>query len=241
MEQKIRLDKLIASQGVLTRSDVKRLIKQKQILVNGIAAKDSGDKVNPETDEIIVSGQALNFKEHIYLMMNKPKGVVSATEDDTYKTVISYVPEMYKRPGLFPAGRLDADTTGFVLITDDGEFAHDILSPKKHIEKTYLATLAEPLSKEDIERLESGITLRDGTECLSSKVKVVDPDTNTVEIKIMEGKYHQVKRMFAACNNKVVELKRIAMGNLKLDESLEPGQVKELKNDQIGLIKGNKN
>lgn len=240
MAPKMRLDKLVSSQGACSRSDVKRLIKQKEILVNGVIAKDSSEKVDPELDVISVSGQVLSFKKHIYLMLNKPQGVVSATEDDTYPTVISLVPEEYMRPGLFPAGRLDADTTGFVLLTDDGDFAHDILSPKKHVEKTYVATLAEPLCDSDVKALQSGIQLKDGTSCQPAKIAILDPDGKTVEIKICEGKYHQVKRMFAACENRVLTLKRTAIGSLKIDEDLSIGQVREIDSDELSLIKAYK-
>ena len=164
-------------------------------------------------------------------MLNKPKGVVSATDDKMHKTVLDLVPDNLKRPGLFPAGRLDADTTGFVLLTDDGDFAHRILSPKNHIEKTYIATLEKTLTEEDISAFAAGITLSDGYECLPAAVKLVGQAV--AEVKICEGKYHQIKRMFAVRGNRVVELKRVKMGGLSLDIALEPGKMRELTQDEL--------
>ncbi|MBR5976468.1 MAG: rRNA pseudouridine synthase, partial [Clostridia bacterium] len=159
----MRLDKLIASQGKYSRNDVKKLIRDGLVTVDGEKAATSDIQVNPETSEVVVDGTPLCYREHVYIMLNKPAGVVSATDDREHETVLDLVPDGLKRPGLFPAGRLDADTTGFVLITDDGDFAHKILSPKNHVEKTYIAELADPISGEEVEKLESGIVLKDET------------------------------------------------------------------------------
>ena len=230
----MRLDKFISSQGNLSRTDVKKLIKQGAVTVDGTVAARPEMQIEPEKVQVCVDGQVLSYKEHIYIMLNKPEGVVSATEDAEHKTVIDLVPDDLKRDGLFPAGRLDGDTTGFVLITDDGDFAHRILSPKNHIQKTYIAVLADPITADNISELEEGILLRDGTRCLPAIVNEIGP--REVEIKICEGKYHQIKRMFAAGGNKVLELKRIAMGGLLLDENLSPGECREITKDELLLI-----
>lgn len=231
-----RLDKIIASQGKYSRSEVKKLVKAGLVSVNGKAVKSSDIKCNVSSDEIIVDGVPLNYKKHLYIMLNKPKGVVSATEDAAQKTVIDLVPAELKREGIFPAGRLDADTTGFVLITDDGDFAHRILSPKNHIMKTYHATLKKALTEEDIVKFKEGLTLGDGTKCLEAHVRMLPERKNVAEVIICEGKYHQVKRMFASLGNKVLELKRVKMGELSLDESLPEGYCRELTEEEVELV-----
>ena len=233
-----RIDKLITSQGTLSRTEAKKLIKANLVRANGQAVKRPEEKFDTTNVQIEIDGRLLEYKKYIYIMLNKPKGVVSASRDNKTKTVVDLVPDNLLRNGLFPAGRLDADTTGFVLITDDGEFAHDILSPKNHIEKTYKATLAHEVTGSDIKMFEQGIELSDGTKCMSAKVEIFKTQPEPVVIiKICEGKYHQIKRMFAATGNKVVELKRIAMGNLPLDTSLEPGECREISKEELNLIK----
>lgn len=231
-----RLDKIIASQGKYSRSEVKKLVKAGLVTVNGKTAKSSDVKCDMSCDTIIVDGVMLNYKKHIYIMLNKPKGVISATDDATQKTVIDLVPPEMKRQGLFPAGRLDGDTTGFVLITDDGDFAHRILSPKNHIMKTYHAVLSHSLSQEDIVKFKEGLTLGDGTKCLEAHVSMLPAEKPTAEVIICEGKYHQVKRMFASLGNKVLELKRVKMGNLPLDEALPEGSCRELTEKEVEEI-----
>ncbi|MBR6479923.1 MAG: rRNA pseudouridine synthase [Clostridia bacterium] len=230
----MRLDKLIASQGKYSRNDVKKLIRDGLVTVDGEKAATSDIQVNPETSEVVVDGTPLCYREHVYIMLNKPAGVVSATDDREHETVLDLVPDGLKRPGLFPAGRLDADTTGFVLITDDGDFAHKILSPKNHVEKTYIAELADPISEDDVEKLESGIVLKDETRCLPAKINVLDE--RKIEIKICEGKYHQIKRMIAATGNRVLVLKRTKMGGLPLDIDLLPGNCREITQEELGVI-----
>ena len=230
----MRLDKLIASQGKYSRNDVKKLIRDGLVTVDGEKAATSDIQVNPETSEVVVDGTPLCYREHVYIMLNKPAGVVSATDDREHETVLDLVPDGLKRPGLFPAGRLDADTTGFVLITDDGDFAHKILSPKNHVEKTYIAELADPISGEDVEKLESGIVLKDETRCLPAKINVLEE--RKIEIKICEGKYHQIKRMIAATGNRVLVLKRTKMGGLPLDIDLLPGNCREITQEELGVI-----
>lgn len=229
-----RLDKIIASQGKYSRSEVKKLVKAGLVTLNGKAVKSADTKCDAEKDEITVDGIRLTYKKHLYIMLNKPKGVISATEDPTQKTVVDLLPSELKRQGIFPAGRLDGDTTGFVLMTDDGDFAHRILSPKNHIMKTYHATLEHSLSEEDILRFKEGLTLGDGTKCLEAHVRMLEG--NIAEVKICEGKYHQVKRMFASIGNRVLELKRVKMGNLPLDDALAEGQCRELTEKEVSLL-----
>lgn len=232
-----RLDKLIASQGRFSRREVQELIKNGDVKVNGITVRDRGAKSDDEKDIICVNGEQLDFQRFVYIMLNKPKGVVSATNDKNEKTVIDLVPKEFKGRNLFPAGRLDITTTGFVLVTDDGDFAHRILSPKNHIEKTYEARLAESVTEGQLEAVRNGIGLKDGTKCLPAKVTVLaDGEKPLVEIKICEGKYHQIKRMFAAAGNGVIELKRTQMGGLTLDSSLKEGECRLLDAHEVQKI-----
>lgn len=235
-----RIDKIISSQMNISRNDARSLIKGGSVLCDGSVVTDSAFKADAEKSEITVNGKPLFYKEHIYIMMNKPEGVVSATNDPKTKTVIDIVPESMKRKNLFPAGRLDKDTVGFMLITDDGDFAHRILSPSKHVEKTYVAHLRDVLSGEGKAILEKGAVLSDGTECMDARVRIIDDEGKKVEITIREGKYHQIKRMFASVGNEVVFLKRIAMGGLLLDNSLLPGECREISAEELEMIEKGK-
>ncbi len=229
-----RLDKILASQGTLSRRDVKEIVKKGRVTINGKVVKDSAVKVDLTTDIVAIDGEVVTLKKHIYIMMNKPQGVISASDSAEDETVVDLVPDELFRKGLFPAGRLDKDTTGFVLITDDGDFAHKILSPKNHIFKTYLARLEHLLTEDDIKLLENGITLQDGTTLKEAKVEVLEQGENPlVKIMICEGKYHQVKRMFAAAGNKVISLHRSKMGNLELDSALKPGECREITAEEL--------
>ena len=220
-----RIDKIISSQTNYSRKDVKKLILQKKISVNGKVAKKPEQKVNEQQDEIYIDGNKLEIKKYIYLILNKPKGYISATEDRTAKTVLDLVPEIYMRRGLFPAGRLDKDTTGMMIITDDGEFAHSILAPKKHIEKTYRVQIDIDITDEMREKFKQGIVLKDHVCCPAT---IVVEDKNTALITITEGKYHQIKRMFGCFGAKVVNLHRISMGGLQLPKNLREGECREL-------------
>ena len=232
-----RLDKLIANSGTLSRKEVQKLIKTGEVRVNGVSVRDRGFTVDPENVSVTVGGEELNLKKYVYIMLNKPEGVVSAARDDREKTVIDLVPGELKKKNLFPAGRLDRNTTGFVLITDDGDFAHRILSPKNHVEKTYEARLAEPIGTVSLEKIAEGITLGDGTECLPAKLRVLEDGENPlIEVKICEGKYHQIKRMFAAAGNAVIELKRVQIGSLPLDSNLAAGECRLLNEDEVKKI-----
>lgn len=229
-----RIDKILSSALKISRTDVKKLIKKQNVTVSGKRITDANAKVDPDKDSISLNGKPIEYKKHIYIMMNKPKGVISASEDKSVPTVVDLVPDELKRSGLFPAGRLDSDTTGFVLITDDGDFAHRILSPKKHVEKTYHALLERPLSESDIKSFADGIELKDGTLCLESKLRSLGG--SMAEVIIHEGKYHQIKRMFAAVGNKVLELRRVKIGGLSLDESLKEGECREITSDELDSI-----
>lgn len=231
-----RIDKLISSQGKYTRSEVKKLIREGRVTVDGKTVTRPETKADADSQVIAVDGETLGYKKHLYIMLNKPKGVISASRDGRETTVVDLVPVALQRNGLFPAGRLDGDTTGFVLITDDGDFAHRILSPKNHIQKTYHAELAEEITEETIAAFRNGVELSDGTLCLEAELRSLGG--RQAEIKICEGKYHQVKRMFAALGNKVLALKRTAMGNLPLDESLAPGECRELTREELAQIEG---
>ena len=235
----MRLDKLLGSQTDLSRKEARQVIKDGLVSVGDVVIRDPGFSVDPNAQSVTVAGTPLDFKEHLYLMLNKPEGYISATEDRTQKTVLDLVPPDLYRDGLVPAGRLDADTTGFVLLTDDGAFAHDILSPKHHVQKTYIATLAEPVTEDCLRQVRGGIELKDGTVCLPADVRALSEFE--AELKLVEGKYHQVKRMFAAAGNKVVALRRTAMGDVPLDPSLAPGECRELRKEELDALRKRKN
>lgn len=228
-----RIDKIISSQGKYTRSEIKKLAAKGQILVDGIVIKKTDMKVDKNNAKIVINGEELNIKEHLYLILNKPKGYVSATEDRKDKTVLDLVPEELYRDSLFPAGRLDKDTTGLMIITDDGELAHNILAPKKHIKKIYEVTLDIPVTEKMIEKFANGIKLNDG-ECKSAILEITGE--NICKVTITEGRYHQIKRMFGCCKAKVIELNRICMGNLFLPVDLKPGECRELTAKELELL-----
>lgn len=233
---KERIDKWIASTTTLSRKEVKALLRQKRVTVNGVTVTDGGFQTDAEQDAVAVDGVPFSIKPHIYIMLNKPAGIVSASRSQKEKTVVDLVPPQLQRNGLFPAGRLDKDTTGFVLITDDGDFAHRILSPKNHIQKTYIAHLEKPISPTEIAILKQGVVLRDGTQLLPASVDVIGEDMQTVQIRICEGKYHQIKRMLAAVGNRVTALRRTRMGALPLDTALPPGACREITPEELNKI-----
>lgn len=233
---KERIDKWIASTTTLSRKEVKALLRQKRVTVNGVTVTDGGFQTDAEQDAVTVDGVPFSIKPHIYIMLNKPTGIVSASHSPKEKTVIDLVPPCLQRNGLFPAGRLDKDTTGFVLITDDGDFAHRILSPKNHIQKTYIAQLEKPISLAEIAILKQGVVLRDGTQLLPASVQILGEDMQTVQVRICEGKYHQIKRMLAAVGNRVTALQRTHMGALPLDAALPPGACREITPEELNKI-----
>ena len=219
-----RLDKVISNQIGYSRKEVKDLVKQKRITINGDIALKSDVKVDVLVDKIFVDGEEISFKKFVYLMLNKPKGYVSATEDKNMPTVLELVPDEYLHRDLFPAGRLDRDTTGLMLITDDGEFAHNILSPKKHVKKTYNVTIDIPMTEEMVNGFKNGVNLIDG-ECKEAELTITGEYTGVVVLT--EGRYHQIKRMFGCYGAKVIELNRICIGNLYIPKELKLGQVRE--------------
>jgi len=228
-----RIDKIISSQTHYTRKDVKSLIGNKQVMVNGNIINKYDFKVNPDIDIIEVSGEVLKVQKYVYLILNKPKGYVSVTVDKTDRTVLDLVPLEYSHRDLFPAGRLDKDTTGLMIITDDGNFAHNILSPNKHISKTYHVTIDIPLTKDMVEGFKKGVMLNDG-ECKTASLKIID--TYNAIVTLTEGRYHQIKRMFGCFKAKVIELKRIKMGNLELPVNLKEGECRELTQKELEQV-----
>ena len=234
--QKQRLDKFLSNQLNISRNDAKELIKKRFVTVNGDAAKLFDMKIDPERDAVSSEGKAVTYRGHSYIMLNKPAGVVCATRDRLSETVLELIPEELRREGLFPAGRLDKDTVGFVLITDDGGFAHDILSPKKHVDKKYFVILEKNITENDIELLKSGITIETGEKCLPAEA-VTAGKQNEIFLTLREGKYHQVKRMAEALGNRVLYLKRVSIGGLALDENLREGECREITKEELMLLK----
>lgn len=233
----MRLDKFFTSQSLATRKEAKELVKKGRVSVNGETVKFSDIQIDPERDIILLDGQNVSYKEYIYIMLNKPQGVVSATEDTAHRTVLDLVPPELYRKGLFPAGRLDKDTEGFVLLTDDGDFAHRMLAPKKHVPKTYHAVIDQPIDETDIAAFREGLRLSDGTVCMRAELKVLQAESNPlVEVILQEGKYHQVKRMFESRGKRVVYLKRVKIGGLPLDETLGLGECREILHKELEKI-----
>lgn len=231
-----RIDKILVSQGIGSRREVQKRIKSGEVTVNGEIIRKPEFKANAENDKIAVLGKVLNYSEHIYIMINKPAGVVSASQDNHDKTVIDILPDEYKRKGLFPAGRLDKDTEGLLIITDDGDFAHRMLSPKKHVDKQYIAQLDGEITEKTIQNFKQGIIFADGTKCLPAKLEIYNNDKKTGLVTICEGKFHQVKKMFISCGLNVVHLQRISIGGLYLDGNLPIGGCKLLTNLDKKLI-----
>ncbi|MGB9803788.1 pseudouridine synthase [Desulfofundulus sp.] len=229
-----RLDKVLAHMGFGTRQEVKKLIREKRVEVNGELAKDPGLHVLPGRDHIEVDGEPVEYRQYIYLMLNKPQGVLSATEDRFAPVVVDLLPPEYRAFHPFPVGRLDKDAEGLLLLTNDGKLAHKLLSPKKRVPKTYFAVVSGIVTDEDVEAFRQGVILDDGYRTMPGELKILrsGPESE-VELTIYEGKYHQVKRMFEAVGKKVTYLKRIAMGPLMLDKPLKPGDYRELTEDEI--------
>ena len=229
-----RLDKLISSQSGLSRRDASKAIRDKRVTVNGAVCREADRKVDPSADRVTLDGAALRYRRFVYYMMYKPAGVVCATEDREERTVLDLLPPGLRRSGLFPAGRLDKDTTGLLILTDDGDYAHRMLAPKKHVDKTYVATLDREPGAEIGEAFRKGIVLGDGTVCKEGRAAPLDGCR--VEVVISEGKYHQVKRMFAALGYHVEALERVRIGALELDRSLAPGGVRELDQEEAASV-----
>jgi len=238
LRQTQRIDKILSNFGYGTRKEVKQLVKLGLVKVNGNVVRDSGLHVDPNASLIEINGEMLNYRQFIYVMMNKPKGVISATYDDKLKTAVDILPDEFKHFDLFPAGRLDIDTEGLLLMTNDGQLAHELLSPKKHVPKRYYALVEGRVTDEDVKAFKGGVVLDDGYKTLPADLYMLRPgDYSEIELVIHEGKFHQVKRMFEAVGKRVKYLKRIEMGGLKLDENLEPGESRELTEMEVELLK----
>ncbi len=229
-----RIDKIIASQGKYSRSDVKNLIKKGKVKVDGGFVKSPNEKVDVEVNEIVVEGEKLSFQKFVYIMLNKPQGYVSATEDKEHKTVLELMPKEFKGRNLFPAGRLDRDTTGLMIITDDGATAHNILSPKKHVQKIYYVELDIPVNEEMKNGFKNGVELNDGM-CKEAELEILGENRCYVTLK--EGRYHQIKRMFGCFGAKVIKLHRVAMGNLRLPDDLAEGECRLLTDKELNQLK----
>lgn len=232
-----RIDRILSNMGYGTRKEVKELISSGLVEIDGVVVKDPGQKAAADLQEIKVGGKRVFYRDFIYLMMNKPKGVISSTEDRRDRTVIDLLSDEFKAFSPFPVGRLDKDTEGLLLLTNDGQLSHRLLSPKKHVPKTYMAKVAGRVSERDVEAFGRGVILEDGYKTMASELEVLERGSiSLVEITIYEGKFHQVKRMFQAVGKEVIYLKRISMGELKLDESLEPGEYRELNEEERGIL-----
>ncbi|MBQ2933665.1 MAG: pseudouridine synthase [Clostridia bacterium] len=229
--KKQRLDKFISNQLILSRSIVRTGIHRGQAMVNGSVIRDITFNIDVENDIITYNGENVGYKEHIYILMNKPKGVLSAATDKTRKTVVDLVPDGIRRQDLFPVGRLDKDTTGLLIITDDGIFAHNCISPKKAISKSYIVTLDGGINDEIIKKFQAGIVLADGTKCKPAILEHIHE--NVARIIITEGKYHQIKRMFGTVNLGVNGLHRESIGGLYLPDNLLEGECVEMTKIQL--------
>lgn len=234
----MRIDKLLSNMGFGTRKDVKKLLKSGSVIVDGEIVKDSAKHVDPNEQSITVYGEEVIYKPFIYLMLNKPKGVISATEDHDHETVIDLLAYEHAIYNPFPVGRLDKDTTGFLIITNDGQLNHELMSPKKHVPKTYFAEIDGVVTEDDVSIFKEGVTLDDGYVTKPGDLVILESGAlSKIELTITEGKFHQVKRMFEAVGKKVVELKRIQIGGLPLDNQLKEGEYRELTEEELELVK----
>lgn len=233
----MRVDKLLSNMGFGSRKEVRQLLKKGAVRVNAETVKDASAHVSPVEDEITVLGERVVYKEFIYLMMHKPQGVLSATEDSRDKTVIDLLDAESRHFEPFPVGRLDKDTEGFLLLTNDGKLTHNLLSPKKEVPKIYYAHIEGIVTEDDIERFAEGVTLDDGYLTKPGLLRILkSADLSEIELTITEGKFHQVKRMFEAVDKKVVYLKRLSMGPISLDENLPLGSYRELTENELALL-----
>lgn len=232
MADTIRLDKFLVEMKQGSRSQIREMAKKGRVSVNQVPEKKADRKINPNTDRVCVDGREITYHAVEYYMLNKPQGVVSATADNRDTTVIDLLEEDVRKD-LFPVGRLDKDTEGLLLLTNDGDLAHRLLSPRKHVDKIYYARIEGTLPKDAVKQMATGIHLEDGVHTMPAKLEILNPEGNEVCLTIHEGKFHQVKRMFLALGCEVVYLKRLSMGPLKLDESLRPGEYRRLTNEEL--------
>lgn len=235
----MRLDKFLCEMKIGSRSQVKTYIRQGMVTVNGKVVSQAETKVEELSDEICFQGQPIRYCKYVYYMLHKPEGVVSATRDDTDQTVVSLLGSC-QREDIFPVGRLDKDTTGLLLLTNDGDLAHQMLSPKKHVDKTYLVTVAHPLTKEDIDKLEQGVDIGDKKPTMPARIKFPKNAEGKSPVELLltirEGRFHQIKRMLQAVGNQVTQLKRVSFGGLVLDEGLKPGEYRALTEEEIRCL-----
>lgn len=236
----MRLDKLLAHTGYGTRKSVQKLLKEGVVTVNGKVAKKGSDKVDPKVDEVVIFDEMVHYQKYYYIMLNKPQGIISATEDAVHETVIDWLGPEFWHIDLFPVGRLDKDTTGLLLITNNGQLAHQLLSPRKKVTKRYQALVSGIVDEEDIQRFEEGLDLGDFIT-QPAKLTVVDVrqalEQTWIEVEIVEGKFHQVKRMFEAVDKEVLELHRLSMGPLVLDDELLEGDFRLLTPQEMEKLK----
>ncbi len=231
----MRLDKLLSNTGTCSRSDAKRAIRTKNVTVNGIVAKNADMQIDENNDEICYCGKLVVYRQYTYIMLNKPEGVVSATEDGKDVTVLDLLPDGVRNDRMFPCGRLDKNTLGLILLTDNGDLAHRLLAPKSHVSKKYRFCSRFPISDEDAVRFEDKLVLEDGYVTLPAKIEL-DEDRMSGIITLVEGKYHQIKRMLEAINNKITYLERISFGPLALDASLARGEWRYLTDEEIAEL-----
>ena len=232
----MRLDRLLSELGAASRSELRQIIRRGRVSVDGVVVTEPERRVDPEGSEIRLDGELLTYRRFRYFMMDKPAGVLSVTEDRKQKTVLNLLPPELKRLDLFPVGRLDKDTSGLLILTNDGDFAHRVISPKSGVEKRYRAEVGGVPDEEDVKAFAEGLTLGDGTKCLPARLEITG--ANICYVTVMEGKYHQVKRMLASRGKPVVSLRRLSVGALELDEALGPGGFRELeKNDLCKVLR----
>ncbi|WP_249226483.1 pseudouridine synthase [Alicyclobacillus mengziensis] len=238
-DKTMRLDKVLGNLGIGSRKEIKEMARRGRITVNGNAAFDSASHVNPYVDVLEVDGERVVYRQYIYLLMNKPAGLISATEDSREQTVVSLLEPEDEAFHPFPVGRLDKDTEGLLLLTNDGQLAHELLSPRKHVPKGYYARVAGRVSEADVRAFAGRIQLDDGYICMPAELVILNVEevSSEVEITIYEGKFHQVKRMFEAVGKTVLYLRRFRMGNLELDEDLPPGTYRELTIEELSLLR----
>ena len=237
MPKKQRIDKILSNLGYGSRSELKKLCKSGLVKVNGKVINNPGVQVDVENDEILFDGEKVVYKEFIYLMLNKPDGYISATFDKRDPIVLDLIDKEDLVFEPFPVGRLDKDTEGLLVLTNDGQLAHRVLSPKKHVPKTYYAKVEGVVTEEDVKAFAEGVTLDDGYETMPAELEILkSDDISEIELTIHEGKFHQVKRMFESVGKKVVYLKRLSMGKLKLDEGLALGEYRELTEEEVKMI-----
>lgn len=236
MSTLLRLDKFLADVGIGTRTQVKQMIRKGQIQVNGTVIKKPEYKIDAQKDRVAASGEELSYQKYRYFMLHKPAGCVCATEDRKEKTVLSLVPEEYRKD-LFPVGRLDKDTEGLLLLTNDGDLAHRLLAPKKHVDKTYYAKIEGQVTEQDVEAFREGIDIGDDKLTMPAVLEILhSSDLSEIQVTIQEGKFHQIKRMFEAVGKKVLYLKRLTMGTLHLDPLLGPGEIRPLTEEEVKAL-----